>query len=55
MTDGQSELARENTVYELRVPRLDRVTRGNISELRRLMDWYENHGYKTELIEEEEQ
>ena len=54
MTDGQSELARDNTEYVLLVRTVLLTFRGPLDKLRELADYYENLGYETELIEEEE-
>jgi len=54
MTDGQSELARDNADYVLLVKTVIRRKRGPLVKLRELADYYENLGYETELIEEEE-
>jgi len=52
MTDGQSELARENSEYMLLVRTVLLTFRGPLANLRDKADYYERLGYETELIEE---
>ena len=54
MTDGQSELARDNTEYVLLVKTVVRRKRGPLNKLRELADYYESMGYEIEYAEEGE-